>query len=162
MKSIYLSRHAKSSWGDLALKDIDRPLNTRGKRDAPLMSAQLKRKIGSIDLCVCSPSKRTRSTAKHFKRVFDFAEYEVADRIYHGSIEDMLSVINGLNDDYSSAILFGHNPTFTYLYNLFSQDPIDNLPTSGLFGLKSTAKSWGDIDTTNTEVEFLIYPKMYL
>ena len=162
MKSIYLSRHAKSSWGDLTLKDIDRPLNERGKRDAPIMAEQLKDRVQDIELCICSPSKRTRSTAKRFKKVYDFSDYQIADRIYHGSIDDMLHVIGGLDDQFNSAILFGHNPTYTYLYNLFAKDPIDNLPTSGLFALKSIASRWSDIDSTNTDVEFLIYPKMFL
>lgn len=162
MKRIYFSRHAKSSWGDLTLKDIDRPLNSRGKRDAPLMAEKLAQKIDQIDICISSPAKRTRSSAKQFRKILQFDDYSIANKIYHGSIEDVMDVVHSIDPKHESALIFGHNPTFTYLYNKFCTAPIDNLPTSGLFELISTAPSWFDIDTTNTKVGFLIYPKMYL
>ncbi len=162
MKTLIFSRHAKSSWSDISLSDIERPLNQRGRRDAPVMARKVQEKISHIEFCVMSPSQRTRETAAYYQEVFDFDQVEVVQRLYHASIDDVLDTISMLDDQYNSAILFGHNPTFTFLYDHFAHDDLDNLPTSGVFFVQSRAQSWSDIDTTNSEVVALLYPKMYL
>ena len=68
MKKLYLIRHAKSSWKDITLDDFDRPLNKRGKTDAPFMAQKLKDKNIYPDIIISSPAKRAKSTAKAFKK----------------------------------------------------------------------------------------------
>jgi phosphohistidine phosphatase len=63
MKTIIIIRHAKSSWSDLRLDDFDRPLNKRGKRNAPFMGQKLKEKKIMPDIILSSPAKRARKTA---------------------------------------------------------------------------------------------------
>lgn len=162
MKRLFFSRHAKSSWGDLSLRDIDRPLNKRGRRDAPIMAAKLAEITGQIDLLLSSPAKRTLLTRSYFEQALDHEAVAIEENIYEASKDNLLNVICDLPDEHNSVLLFGHNPSFTTMYNHFSDEYLDNLPTSGLFGLSSTAGSWSDLDTTNTKVDFLIFPKMYI
>ena len=162
MKQIYFSRHAKSSWGDLTLMDIDRPLNKRGLRDAPIMADKLAQRCNSIDLLISSPAKRTKITRTYFEKTISHKKTLIDDKIYEATVDRILEVIHDLDDQYESALLFGHNPAFTYVYNLFSQEAIENLPTSGLFGLTSQVDSWSSVDSTNSDIDFLIYPKMFI
>lgn len=161
MKTLYFSRHAKSDWGDFRLADIDRPLNSRGKKDAPYIAEKLHEKVGHIDLCVTSSAKRARATAKRYKKVFSFEATLKEPKIYEATVADLMEVVNELPDQYNSAILFGHNPGYTYLFNYFADHALDNLPTAGVFSVHSVAKSWAELDKANSEIGFLIYPKMY-
>lgn len=159
MKRLYFSRHAKSDWGYPRLDDHDRPLNERGRRDAPIMAVRARANISHIDLCISSTAKRAKSTAKAYRKVFNFNEYIKEPRIYSAYLDDILDLILEIPDKYSSAILFGHNPTFTEVYNHFSKDYLDNLPTCGFFGMTSTASFWQDVDHNNTTIDFLMMPK---
>lgn len=162
MKRIYFSRHAKSSWADLSLRDLDRPLNKRGLRDAPFMAEQLSQRCQGIDLLISSPAKRTMMTRSFFEEVVSHKALLVDPKIYEASQDILLELIRDLDDEYDSAMLFGHNPAFTYLYNHFSKNILDNLPTSGLFGIISSSNTWSNVGRSNTDMDFLIYPKMYI
>ncbi len=162
MKRIYFSRHAKSSWADQSLQDIDRPLNKRGLRDAPIMADKLARRCERIDLLISSPAKRTMMSRTFFEQAISHKATLVDQKIYEATRDQVLEVIYDLDEQYESALLFGHNPAFTYLYNHFSEKFLDNLPTSGLFGITSSAKNWSDVDTINSDMDFLMYPKMYI
>jgi phosphohistidine phosphatase len=161
MKTLYFSRHAKSDWGDFRLADVDRPLNERGKRDGPIMANEVKKRVQNIDICISSIAKRARSTAKYYKKVFDFKLKIKEPRVYEAYTSQILLLISELPDSYDSAIFFGHNPTFTQIYDHFSDHELDNLPTSGVFSVHSTAQSWKDINENNSEIGFLLFPKMY-
>ncbi len=162
MKRLFFSRHAKSSWGDLSLRDIDRPLNKRGKRDAPIMAEKLSQIIDHIDLLLSSPAKRTLLTRSYFEKNLSHSAVGVDKKIYGASHSDLLNVICDLSDEYESVLLFGHNPSFTMIYNHLADNYLDNLPTSGIFGISSQATIWNDLDATNSKIEFLIYPKLYI
>src|SRR5258706_11333822 len=76
-KHLLLVRHAKSSWEDIMQKDFERPLNDRGKKDAPAMAKRLKKKDISIDAIVSSPAKRALSTAIYFAEEFDIKKKRI-------------------------------------------------------------------------------------
>lgn len=161
MKEIYFIRHAKSSWADPSLSDIDRPLNGRGKRDAPFMASKLAEKVPHVGLILSSSAKRARKTASHFRKAIRHDDYVVLDDIYHAWPENLLEIVQGIDDSVEKALLFGHNPGFTSVYNKFSDEALYNLPTCGIFGLRCSS-SWRDLDRTNTRVSLLMYPKMYI
>lgn len=77
MKTLLLIRHAKSSWDDAAVADVDRPLNDRGRRDAPAMAKRLIKAGISIDRFVSSPARRARQTAELFAHEFDVKEKKI-------------------------------------------------------------------------------------
>ena len=93
MKRLYLVRHAKADSGTYGLDDFDRPLNKRGKKDAPRMGKHLKR-VWQVapDRVLCSTAKRARSTAKRLRKALDISKKQIAwhERIYSGHKDDVL------------------------------------------------------------------------
>ena len=160
MREIYFIRHAKSSWNNPSLSDIDRPLNGRGKRDAPFMADQLSKRLSHVDIILSSPAKRARKTAKEFRKAIVHHNYLILDEIYHAWPDSLIRTVKRLDDTINTALIFGHNPGFTSVYNQFSEEGLYNLPTCGIFSLKCSS-SWADLDESNTKVDFLLYPKMF-
>lgn len=160
MKTLYLIRHAKSSWSDLTLDDFDRPLNKRGKRDAPLMAQWLDEHIDHLDQLISSSAKRAKATAKQFSIVFGI-DVEHHKSLYHAGEAEIYSAIYGANEASSSIAVFGHNPGFTYFANKFvdGNDFIDNVPTCGIVAISSNAKSWAELSELNSSLKFFMYPK---
>lgn len=163
LKRIYVVRHAKSSWEDLSLADIDRPLNKRGKRDAPFMAAMCKSKGYVPDLLVSSNANRARSTAECFKREFGFAkeQFVLEASLYHAPEDMYVEVCFGLDEDVRSVMLFGHNPGITYLANSVGEKYIDNVPTSGVLVIDASIDQWNALDLSNCKLIDFIYPKMF-
>lgn len=154
-------RHAKSSWSNMTLSDLQRPLNARGRHDAPIMAQQLAAIRRTIDLLLLSPSERTRETALLVQEHVDFQRQSVVASLYHASPDDIYDVVSMVEDEKDSILLIGHNPGLTYFYNLYSDESLDNLPTCGLFRLTVDATSWSDMDRHNTKADMLLYPKMF-
>src|SRR3954469_25722264 len=100
MKTLLIIRHAKSSWDTVNLSDIDRPLNDRGKRDAPAMAGRLIKAGVKIDLFVSSPAKRARHTAGYFLHTFGRKDKElvIQQQLYHAQTQDFRDVVAGLDD----------------------------------------------------------------
>jgi len=164
MLKLGLVRHAKSSWSSPQLIDHDRPLNNRGVRDAPVMAKQVLKLFGVPDLLVSSTAKRALTTAKVFKKEMKLTDDKLEEiaELYHASIEDTMEVISEIQEDAKFAMIFGHNPTMTYLANSFPGDMIDNVPTCGVLLLESSASSWDNVNISNTKRLDFIYPKMYV
>lgn len=160
MRTLYLIRHAKSSWNDMSVDDFDRTLNNRGKRDAPIMAQWLKDKISSLDAIISSPAKRAKKTAKQFADIFDI-EVEYHNALYHAGQEEIFSSVYGADDRHSSIAIFGHNPGFTYFANTFASDQnyIDNVPTCGIVAIQSSAGKWSGFNDQNSKIQFFMYPK---
>lgn len=162
MKTITLIRHAKSDWNN-EFNDFDRPLNIRGKRDAPFMSTMLKEKIDNIDLIISSPANRAKTTCLEFAKEF---EYEPSKIIYDiGIYEDgqktILNLISNLSDEINSVILFGHNPDITSTVSYYSGKRFDNLPTCGIVSINFDVKNWKETIKINGKLNFFLYPKLY-
>jgi phosphohistidine phosphatase len=113
MKTLYLLRHAKSSWDDSSLSDFDRPLSPRGKRDALMMGWIVKNMRIQPDLILCSPSKRTKATLKRIttitKRKKD-TKVVFVDNLYEASLQYLISTVQSFNDTVDTAMIIGHNP----------------------------------------------------
>jgi len=163
MKTIYLTRHAKSSWSDSSLRDFDRPLNKRGKRDAPFMANLLMGKGISPDRLISSPANRALTTAGHFAEAFGISEADIEQRkeIYEAYPEDLHQVVTSIDDKLNTVFLFGHNPGFTSYANRYATEYIPNMPTCSVVCLSSSATSWAKIDPSNTVVKEFHFPKQY-
>ena len=137
MKTLYLIRHAKSSWKLSNLSDFDRPLKKRGISDAPLMGSVLKQKGVKPDLMVSSPANRAISTAKLVAKELGYPQMEIEQNkgIYHAYITDLLKIVQSIDDKHNTVCLFGHNPGFTDLANFLTGTTIFNVPTSGVCGI---------------------------
>lgn len=161
MKTLYLIRHAKSSWDHPGLRDIQRPLNERGLRDAPVMARILRARTDSPVLIVSSPAKRALTTALFFAEAFGIPDESVVRNpaIYEASLPELLQVIRALPNAAETILLFGHNPTFTDVANLFSEDFVANIPTCGIIQIESEALGWENFDETNSRLVWKIFPK---
>lgn len=155
-KTLYLLRHAKSSWKDTTLSDFDRPLNKRGKRDAPLMAKLMKQKKIHPDIILSSPARRAKSTAKYFAGALD-SKLLLDEAIYEASPSTLKRVILEAFETYDKVMLVGHNPSLTILCNALCDYDIDNLPTAGIVGIEFTP---GDLD--KGKMIFFEYPKKEL
>jgi phosphohistidine phosphatase len=164
MKTLYLIRHAKSSWDDLDLTDIERPLNERGKKDAPRMGKRLKEKNVFPDLILSSPAKRAFETCKVFAKTLGFSEEKIKTdkRLYHASEDQILKVvqeIEDLNDQEEVVMIFGHNPGLTEFANSLLNETIDNIPTCGVVASKIRVKYWKETTFGSGEMKFFDFPK---
>ncbi len=162
MKTLYLVRHAKSSWKNPAFSDIERPLNKRGKRDAPLMGNKLKERGIIPGLIVTSPAIRARITAKNIAVEIGFPEKEILinENIYESLSGELINVIHNFDNKYNSIMMFGHNPGFTMLNNYLTDHYIDNIPTCGVVGIHFNS-SWKSVQSGSGKSLFFIYPKMF-
>ncbi|MFT4568533.1 MAG: phosphohistidine phosphatase [Saprospiraceae bacterium] len=161
MKDLYILRHAKSSWSNLQLSDLQRPLNGRGRHDSPLIGQVLAEIAPSIDELIISPSERTKETSINIKKYVNFLSERVIDRLYHASTNDISDVVSMIEDSSNSVLLVGHNPGLTFFHNEYATKEIDNLPTCGLYRIRIDANNWSDMDTTNSKVDYYRYPKMF-
>ncbi len=161
MKTLYIVRHAKSSWDFEALLDFDRPLKDRGVNDAADMASRLNRAGHVPELIISSPATRALQTAKIFCEGLDIPESRISlsDDFYDAGCEDLMNVISRMDDTFSSLMIFGHNPGFTELANHLGTMVIDNIPSSGIVVLKFNTGKWEEIDRQLITKEFFDYPK---
>ncbi len=164
MRTLFLIRHAKSSWDHPGLRDFDRPLNERGLYEAPLMAQVLVREGIHPDLLVSSPAKRAWTTAQFFATAFGLPEDMVQREldIYDADPPDILRLISQLPDTATTVLMFGHNPTFTDVANRFSAKHIENVPTCGIVRIDSEADSWAAFEDGNATVHKQYFPKEVL
>jgi phosphohistidine phosphatase len=161
MKTLYLMRHAKSSWSFDDLSDKERPLNGRGRDDAPAMGQALANRDIQLDLLVASPAVRALSTAALVAKELQYPpeRIEVIDRIYEAEVMDLLDVVRQLPDGADSVLLVGHNNTITDFANLLSPNPVPDMPTAAIVCLKFTCDRWADVNQNNAELYFYDHPR---
>jgi phosphohistidine phosphatase len=145
VKTLLLLRHAKSSWDDPALADFDRPLNERGKRDAPRVGELLRRQELRPDAVVCSSAKRARKTATKVLKASGFdVEPEWTDELYHADPETCVRILQCQPDAHACVLLVGHNPTLQdLLARLAGGD--ESMPTAALARIELPVESWSDL-----------------
>ncbi|MCU0364408.1 MAG: histidine phosphatase family protein [Ignavibacteriaceae bacterium] len=163
MKTLYLARHAKSYWKDQSIPDFDRPLNSRGKRDAPFMGEVLNDKKIKPDLILSSSAKRTKKTAIEIASKLGYTEKKIQfnEDLYEASSNTIIKLIKKIEEKYDRVMIFGHNPGLTMLNNHISNHYIDNIPTCGIVALQFD-KKWSEIDKNSCKFLFFEYPKLYL
>src|SRR5205085_2735979 len=124
MKTLHLVRHAKSSWDDLQLSDFERPLNARGKKDAPAVAKKIKDKEGiKIDRFISSPAKRARKTASVFMKEFGLKNKEMVllPSLYEASVNNFYDAVESMNDEDETVAVFSHNPGITDFVNTLTE-----------------------------------------
>jgi len=144
MKQLLLIRHAKSSWESADITDFDRPLNERGKKDAPIMAKRLYDRGITIDLFVSSPAKRARKTAELFATAYEYPKKDIIffPGLYEPTTEAFYEAVAGLENKYETVAMFSHNPGITLFAAGLTNVAIDDMPTCAVFGVKCKAKQW--------------------
>ena len=164
MKTIILVRHAKSSWKDPSLDDFDRPLNKRGKRNAPFMGKKLKERKIIPDLLLSSPAKRARKTAIAVANALDYPKKKIMffDKMYHASARYLFNLLKTLDDETETIMFFGHNPSFNdFADMLLKRNPIDNIPTTGVCCIRFDVNQWQKVKEGKGEFVFFDFPRRY-
>ena len=160
-KELILVRHAKSSWKNKGLDDHDRPLNERGRRNAPEMGEKLKRQGINPDIVFTSSALRAVVTAKIIceKLRFPFDQIIHETGMYHADVSEWLGFIGGLDDQWGSVMAFGHNPGLTELVADVWGLPVANIPTCGIISLTFGRKVWAAAVIEGPVTASFDYPK---
>ncbi len=161
MKTLLLIRHAKSSWDNVGLSDFERPLNDRGKHDAPMMAKKVKERKLKIERFISSPAKRAKKTATIFMDEFGMKEKDLVllPSLYEASVKNFYDAVENINDKEDVVALFSHNPGITDFANTLSDYTIDNMPTCSVFAISIKIKKWIDFKHTTKEMLFFDFPK---
>lgn len=163
MKTLILLRHAKSSWNDQAQRDIDRPLNERGRDDAPMMADRLAARGTSPQRVLCSPALRTVTTAEIFANRLHMPRelIQLERQIYLSGPAHLLHLVRQQEGTIDCVMLVGHNPALTDFLNELCPDArVDNMPTSCVAELTFASDDWASIDFGQAELKILDYPKL--
>jgi phosphohistidine phosphatase len=144
MKRLMLVRHAKSSWKNACLADIDRPLSGRGKRDAVRVGEYLATQGIRPDIILSSPARRARKTAKLLaKQIPDCLGRLLFDPALYAAGSDLfLERVRTLDESWEQVMLVGHNPGLTEFANRLAAVNIDNIPTCGVLVAELGIESW--------------------
>jgi len=146
LKTLLILRHAKSSWRDSELADHDRPLNKRGKQDAPRIGNLLRHEDLVPDLIVSSSAKRAHKTAELVIEASGYeGELRLDDELYAADPEGILDALQSLADDYERVMVIGHNPGLEELLELLTGE-WQRLPTAALAQVKLRLDSWQDLE----------------
>lgn len=161
MKTLYLVRHAKSSWDDHDLSDFERPLNHRGEKDAPRMGKFFAHKKFFPELIISSPAVRAYTTAKIVANELNYPKDKLKtdSRIYEAAMKHLVEIIHDIDDSISSVMMFGHNPGFTNLANQLGDKFIDNMPTCSLAAIEMDINSWKEVTRYCGKLVMFEYPK---
>lgn len=151
MKTLYMVRHAKSSWKHDVI-DHQRPLKGRGKRDGVLLSEYLAERVKKPQKIITSDAVRALTTANYFKDAFDVSDknFETNHSLYDFSGQNVISIIKNLPDSCDRVMIVGHNHAFTSIANMLGNTYIDNVPTCGFVQLEFKVDRWGEITTGKT------------
>lgn len=161
MKILTLVRHAKSSWKDTSLSDRDRPLNKRGKRDAPEMGRRIVAAGIRPSLIVSSPAVRAWTTARIIADEIGYPrEFLQRDNgLYLATVNGILDVIVAQDVGFSSLMLVGHNPGFTDFANYLVPGLTNNMPTAAVVSVEIDSDDWSLYDKPATELLLYDFPK---
>lgn len=162
MKTLYIVRHAKSSWEYEGIKDIDRPLKERGIQDAYLISEVLSKKIDTPSVFVSSCANRALHTAMIFSYVFNYplAYLKISKSLYSFSDGYLIKTVKALDNSFNSAIIFSHDHGISDFVNQYGDKKIDHVPTCGVVGITFNTDHWKNIKIGKTILtEFPEYHK---
>ena len=161
MKTLYLVRHAKSSWKYPNLDDFERPLNNRGRKNSPFMGKVLKKLKVAPDLVISSPANRAAMTARMIAAAINYPLENIrySEAIYEFSEKALIHVVKQIDDAVNKAMVVGHNPALNGLANYIGDQPIGNIPTCGAICVELDISSWAKLNAHCGKLKFFEFPK---
>lgn len=164
MKYLTIIRHAKSSWSDMSLSDIDRPLNKRGLKSAPVMGQVLKSRGIQFDSVFTSRARRAHDTIKLICRELDFpaTDIKVSEDLYTFGYHDVLEFIYQIDNELNDIAIGGHNPACHSLFFLLTNRNLAKYPTCAVARIKFEINSWSEIAPSKGELVFYEIPRNHL
>jgi phosphohistidine phosphatase len=165
VRHLTLVRHAKSDWKNADLKDIDRPLNRRGLREAPQMAARLAEQGSRPDLMLTSPAVRALETARVFAKALEYPlrRLKTDDRLYLAHASDLLEIVRGVGARVRHLMIFGHNPGLSEFAQALTDDSeLGELPTCSVYRMELDVRSWTDVRFGEARNASLSHPRSLL
>jgi phosphohistidine phosphatase len=143
LKTLYLLRHAKSSWKQ-PIDDHKRPLKKRGFKDSILVSNHIKTKVDSPELILTSDANRAQTTACYFKNAFNVSDdnFKTNKSLYDFGGKNVLEVIKSLDNSLEKVLIVGHNHALTSIANMLGDTGINNIPTCGFVEIQFNIEKW--------------------
>lgn len=162
MKTIYIVRHAKSSWENPLLPDEQRPLEEKGIKKTGKITGFLRTKEVKVNCMVSSHAVRALETAKILAKALQYplGDIRIDPRIYSADGDGVFNLFCDLPEKAESVMIVGHNPALTDFVNHFLEPRIDNLPTSGVVSISFETDRWEDVAIAGYKVNFIIFPKI--
>ncbi|WP_415370940.1 SixA phosphatase family protein [Patiriisocius sp. Uisw_047] len=151
MKTLYMSRHAKSSWKQ-DVTDHQRPLKGRGEKDGVLVSAYVADNFPAPELIISSEAVRALSTATYYKDAWSMEaqNFKTNNDLYDFSGQQVMRVIKDLNNSNNCVMIVGHNHAFTAIANMLGSEYMDNMPTCGFVAIEFNVEAWQDVTKGKT------------
>lgn len=163
MKTLYLMRHAKSSWKHAELNDLDRPLLEKGLKRTRLIIEYLQKNNVQIDLIITSHAVRALETAHIIAHAFnvDESNLRIEKGVYMADASSLIDQFFDLPPGISHVMMVGHNPSITSFANTFLDEKIEYLPTSGLVAISFDTDKWEELPVAPHKTDFMVFPKMF-
>jgi len=161
MKTLFITRHAKSSWNSDATDDFSRPLNKRGLRDAPVMAQRLLQRQLVPQLVVSSTATRALDTTKLMLPILEISEDKLitTDAIYEAPVGALANTIETQSDEFDSLMLVGHNPGVSGLAEFLSRDTRLQMPTCAMACMQLEIDCWQELNRDCASLVWYDYPK---
>jgi phosphohistidine phosphatase len=161
MKTVYVVRHAKSSWDISDIPDEKRPLLEKGKKRTKKVIDYLLENQVRVDYIISSHAVRALETAKILAHAlkYDEAGIKIDAHLYFTNGDDLFDQFFDLPERYDSVMIVGHNPALSDFVNKFLEEPIDHLPTSGIVSISFDAGHWHEVPLADHKVNFVLFPK---
>lgn len=161
MKTLYIVRHAKSSWKYPELPDDERPLLEKGKKRTRKVIDFLMEKNVKVDLIISSHATRALDTARIIGHALGYPEENImiSGQVYHANADQLYDQFFDLSDKINTLMIVGHNPTFTNFANHFLDKKIDWLPTSAVVSVSFDTSHWANIRQAKRRTNFIAVPR---
>lgn len=161
MKILHLLRHAKSSWDNTGLADIDRPLNEKGIRSCASVGPAIFENGYDFARVFCSSGKRAQETIHCISNALPDIEiqWEVDEALYTFSSHVLLEWCQNIDDALDEVMLVGHNPAITELCNEVGNRYVDHVPTCGYVKIENKIDSWRNIGRRSGTIVKFVTPK---
>ena len=161
-KRLQLLRHAKSSWDHPDLKDFQRPLNDRGKRDSFFMAKKLVEGGADFSHTFSSTAKRARHTIRNISKALETGiQWHEVKKLYTFDASDIMHWLSQLDEEIETVMLVGHNPALLDLSFWLSKEELENIPTCAYLSMSLDIPSWREINGACGRIDKFLYPKMY-
>ena len=163
MKKLHLIRHAKSSWDDSSLEDIERPINNRGVESCRIMAPEIAQVGCGFSNVYSSAATRAQQTIEGLSQNLPDmdVQWQLSNDLYTFYSGDLLSWCRALDESLSEVVLIGHNPAITDFCNDISGSDIGNVPTCGYIQLAIDGIDWCELSSGSAELLHFLYPKMF-
>lgn len=159
MKTLFIMRHAKSSWENMNLSDFERPLNKRGLNTAPLMGELMSENGFQPELIVTSPARRAKQTAILIKEMAQIkGKITYNEKIYEANPFRLLQIVSELDETFQSAMIVGHNPGLEGLIKILTGE-FEAMPTAALAVIDLSIEKWSQAASKCGKLRKLIRPK---